>query len=327
MAPIVDPQPGVIKKLATIAGLTVTVTPSDARIEVDGQAVSASSSVTTEPGGKRKVKLVVSKSGYESQGFEVDLTAGETVPMTIELKAKSVIGGAGTKGRSKRGNIEMITIPAGNFTMGSNEGTDEKPIHEVFLDSYTISKNVITVAQFKTYCSDAGVDFKKFTAPAWGWIDDHPMVNVSWDEARAYCIWAGGDLPTEAQWEKAARGTDGRTYPWGNEFDASKLWSSVGETRKSTAPVGSFAPGASPFGCLDMAGNVYQWCLDYYDSNGYPKESNQRNPTGPGFGTSRVLRGGSWNFNYPVYFRSTNRYHFDPAIRINGFGFRLSGSS
>ena len=230
------------------------------------------------------------------------------------------------KPMSKRGNIEMILIPAGTFTMGSNESDNEKPPHEVFLDSYTISKNLITVAQFRTYCSDAGVDFKKFIAPSWGWIDDHPMVNVSWEEAHDYCIWAGGNLPTEAQWEKAARGNDGRRYPWGNEFDPSKLWyskSAYGDA-KSTAPVGLFASGASPYGCFNMAGNALQWCLDWYDT-GYSALPGQRNPTGPASATSRVLRGGSWYGTIPASFRSARRTYDDPTNRDNNVGFRLSG--
>ncbi len=219
---------------------------------------------------------------------------------------------------SKKGNVELMLVPEGSFWMG------EKPYRQVYLDSFWIGKNDVTVAQFRAYCEESGYkyDWNKYK-PDWGWKDNHPMVNVSWDEARAYCRWAGGDLPTEAQWEKAARGEDGREYPWGNTYDISKLWSFNSKGAKlSTAPVGSFPSGASPYGCLDMAGNVWQWCLDWYgdyDSNA------TRNPTCPGFGEGRVLRGGGWDDYGPGNDRSASRLSFGPAYRSNYYGFRLAG--
>jgi len=101
----------------------------------------------------------------------------------------------------------------------------------------------------------------------WKWQDDHPIVNVSWDDAVAYAKWAGAALPTEAQWEKAARGTDGRQYPWGNDWDAAKFVSSFGGNAGGTKPVGSCPDGISPYGALDMAGNVWEWCADWYDGS------------------------------------------------------------
>jgi formylglycine-generating enzyme required for sulfatase activity len=219
---------------------------------------------------------------------------------------------------------EMILVPEGEFTMGDDRFDDEKPQRRVFLDAYLIGKNPVTVGEFKGYCADQGIDFSKFPGPHWGWLDNHPMVNVTWDQARAYCKWAGGDLPTEAQWEKAARGTDGREYPWGNEWDDSRLQCSntrFGEA-KSTAAVGSYPSGASPYGCLDMAGNVWDWCLDWYQAD-YSGLSD-RNPTGPETGSRHVLRGGSWRSDDPDFFRSAYRFYSPPTNQYGYRGFRLS---
>ena len=158
--------------------------------------------------------------------------------------------------------------------------------------------------------------------PAWGWIDTHP-VNVSWNDAKAYAKWAGVTLPTEAQWEKAARGTDGRVYPWGNDWDAAKCNNSVGANHPGkTSPVGSFPAGASPYGCLDMAGNVWQWCADWYGAD-YYTTSPAKNPTGPATGTVRVLRGGSWGGSGVVYgCRGACRIYYIPYLWVYLIGFR-----
>jgi len=150
-------------------------------------------------------------------------------------------------------------------------------------------------------------------ALSWGGQDDHPIVNVTYDDAVAYCNWAGVELPTEAQWEKAARGTDGRIWPWGNKWDNRKCHSGESGIDKTT-PVGSFPSGASPYGVMDMAGNVWEWCADWYDEN-YYQNSPSRNPQvpRPASGSSPMLRGGSWgsgdvdvrvairNGNFPVF--------------------------
>jgi formylglycine-generating enzyme required for sulfatase activity len=183
-------------------------------------------------------------------------------------------------------------------------------------------KNLVTVAQYRRFCEATGRSMPD--APGWGWHDDHPIVNVSWDDARAYAKWAGVSLPTEAQWEKAARGTDGREYPWGNDWDASKCVNSVGSNSPGgTKAVGSCPAGASPYGGLDMAGNVWEWCADWYGS-GYYASSPGRNPAGPASGETRVLRGGSWLYGNATLFRSANRNYLIPSLRLNYLGFRCA---
>jgi formylglycine-generating enzyme required for sulfatase activity len=221
--------------------------------------------------------------------------------------------------RAKDG-VRMVAVPAGEFTMGEKDGTDN-PEHQVTLDGYWIDKNLVTVAQYQKFCEDSGR--KMPDPPTWGWKADHPIVNVSWDDARAYADWAGASLPTEAQWEKAARGTDGRKYPWGDEWDTGKLWSSADGKKSGTAPVGSFPEGASPYGALDMAGNVWEWCADFYGKD-YYKNSPALNPKGPRYSEERVLRGDSWADSNEDNFRCAYRVRGDPAVRADNLGFRCA---
>ena len=221
-------------------------------------------------------------------------------------------------------DITMIHIPPGKFTMGSNDGRDnEKPLHEVDLDGYWMGKYEVTFAQYDRYCGETGKE--KPADSGWG-RENRPVINVSWDDAAAYCQWLSKktgltfQLPTEAQWEKAARGSRGFQYPWGNDFDKNKCNS--GESGlKQTMPVGSYPSGKSPYGCMDMAGNVLEWCADRYDKD-YYKNSPAKNPQGPADGSSRVLRGGSW-FNGAPYCRAACRGGIHPAVHVGDAGFRL----
>jgi iron(II)-dependent oxidoreductase len=216
----------------------------------------------------------------------------------------------------------MVYVAAGTFTMGSTDADkqaypEEKPAHQVYLDGYWIYKNDVTVAQYKEYCAATGTEMP-YLADGFS-NDDHPIVNVSWKDAQAYCAWAGTKLPTEAQWEKAARGMNGQIYPWGNKFDKSKCWTAESDGSQ-TKPVGSFPYGASPYGCLDMAGNVWQWCsvldVDYADSP-------SKNPTGS-VCAGGVVRGGSW-LNISLYCRCASRRLDAPtSMRVNNVGFRCA---
>ncbi len=219
-------------------------------------------------------------------------------------------------------SVEMVYVPAGGFLMGSPAGkgdSDEQPQRRVFLDAYWIDKRPVTVGQYRTFCQ--ATERKMPLAPDWGWQEDHPVVNVTWEEAAAYARWAGKRLPTEAEWEKAARGTDGREYPWGNQWDPRKC-SNRGNSH-STQPVGGYPAGASPYGALDMAGNVWEWCADWYGESSY-RSTPARNPTGPTSGQHRVLRGGSWECDLPAAFRAARRdyEHTVPGDRDNYDGIR-----
>jgi len=211
---------------------------------------------------------------------------------------------------------QMASIPGGTFAMGSNSGIDnEAPIHRVTLSSFKMGRTPVTVAMWREYCSATGKSMPP--APPWGWIDDHPVVNVNWRDAVDYCAWAGLMLPTEAEWEYAAKGGQNVEYPWGDEFDESKLVNSVGGNNLQTAPViRRDHVFVNRFGLVDMAGNVWQWCADR--SGAYSSEDTV-NPIGPTSGRSRILRGGS---GWRQVFRSSFRDWVGPRYMDIHGGFR-----
>jgi len=213
---------------------------------------------------------------------------------------------------------EMVFVPAGEFLMGTKEGPqgkDEQPQRSVTLDDYFIYKYEVTVAQYRRFCEETNRSMPP--EPDWKWQDAHPIVNITWFDARDYAAWAGATLPTEAQWEKAARGTDGRTYVWGNNYTKNSSHTSDGKT----VAVGLFPNGASPYGAMDMAGNVWEWCADWYDPD-YYSTSPLKNPPGPATGTTRVLRGSSWVFNVSYFIRVTCRNRCIPECKYGDYGFR-----
>lgn len=222
--------------------------------------------------------------------------------------------------------VEMVYVPAGEFIMGSDKGfPDEIPVHRVTLDGFFIDKLETTNKGYKA-CVDAGacrpparLDCCSDTQYVL-WVtyfgdpkfDDYPVTYLDWYRARDYCAWRGARLATEAEWEKAARGTDGRTYPWGNDPPRPGLlnfaWSPSEFDQRAlpgTARVGSYPDGASPYGVLDMLGNVYEWVADRYDPH-YYEVSPDHDPTGPIEGRFRIARGGSF-FNTAFRQRTSNR--------------------
>jgi iron(II)-dependent oxidoreductase len=219
----------------------------------------------------------------------------------------------------------MVKIPAGSFTMGSDNGAeDEAPAHQVDLPAFEIDKFEVTNADFAQFVKAAGYQTdaeKEKRTKNWQSVaegkDNHPVVFVSWNDATAYCQWIGKRLPTEAEWEKAARGTDGRTYPWGNEWDPSKV--NAKETGlRGTAVVGSFGAGASPYGVEDMAGNVWEWTADWYEA--YPGSTYKSDYFGQEF---KVLRGGAW-FETADFVRTTVRNANSQTAANDDIGFRCA---
>jgi formylglycine-generating enzyme required for sulfatase activity len=242
--------------------------------------------------------------------------------------------------------LDMVHVPAGEFIMGNDEGnSDERPAHTVYLDAFYIDITEATNAQYRE-CVEAGECNAPLDATYYdnADYDQHPVVHVNWSDADAYCRWAGKRLPTEAEWEKAARGTDGWTYPWGNVFNKSKLnfcdvhclydWRDAlaDDGYTETSSVGSYPAGASPCGAMDMAGNVWEWVADRYNS-GYYSQSPERNPQGPEFGELGpdaselgVLRGGSWQDGQRDT-RCTIRFEYTLGNKYSAVGFRCAKGS
>ena len=225
-------------------------------------------------------------------------------------------------------SVVMILVSAGNFIMGSNNGdADERPIHPVYLNAFYIDKFEVTNARYQD-CVNAGdckppVQADSYTRSSYygnSQYDNYPVVYVDWSMANAYCAWRDASLPTEAQWEKAARGSDERTYPWGRGTDCQKA--NYQGCINGTNEVGSYENGKSPYGVYDMAGNVWEWVADWY-SEAYYKTSPSSNPLGIDQGRARVLRGGSWNRD-PSNIRSSNRVNYAPTYNNFDVGFRCA---
>lgn len=219
-------------------------------------------------------------------------------------------------------------VPAGEFAMGSDANSDEQPIHSVTLDAYWIDQTEVTNAMYikcvkANECKpprelSSNTREIYFYNPGFG---IYPVISVSWNDAVAYCSWIGRRLPTEAEWEKAARGTDGRIYPWGNDKPSANF---INMDNSDTTEVGSYPDGASFYGVLDMSGNVWEWVADWYDK-AYYQTSPSSNPLGPESGELRVLRGGSW-FNLDHDVSSSQRYMNGPRFNLSRIGFRCSQS-
>ncbi|MFQ5647577.1 MAG: formylglycine-generating enzyme family protein [bacterium] len=237
---------------------------------------------------------------------------------------------------------EVIGIPSGEFSMGSdrrfplpNSVIDEGPVHKVYLDAYAIGKYEVTNQEYRKFVRET-------TAPKPPFMDNpkfsgnrKPVVGVSWHDAAAYAAWLSRKtgrhyrLPTEAEWEKAAKGTSSRKYPWGEEdpfvngvYKANyNPWGTVDDRFPFTGPVGSFENGKSFYGLYDMGGNAREWCSDWYGT-GYYASSPEKNPTGPVKGRYKVVRGGAWDYD-DLSLRCANRFAIDPGERDWFTTFRL----
>ena len=221
----------------------------------------------------------------------------------------------------------MVLVPAGEFTMGSSTGdADERPVRQVYVDAFYMDKHQMSVGKYGTFLEatshEAPEDWDIMDKPV---HQKRPVINVDWADADAYCKWAGKRLPTEAEWEKSARGTDGRIYPWGNELPTdfrANMKKEIWNNHVVLTPVGMFEAGKSPYGIYDMAGNVWEWVSDWYDQD-YYKTGSLRNPTGPPKGDYKVVRGGSWGSS-PKDLRSSDRESRLPSFGGLGTGFRCA---
>lgn len=256
---------------------------------------------------------------------------------------------------------EMLLVPAGTFVMGSSEEeaeaayhlgkkyyvdseeasterwwlNNELPRRQVWVEAFYMDKYEVTVGEYQTFVDSAGHRTLPADLATYAPGNNHPVVRVSWGDAAAYCQWAEKRLPTEAEWEKAARGEDGRLYPWGNSAPAGTLanycdttcaeaWKDAQENDgyAYTAPVGTYEAGKSPYGIYDLAGNVAEWVEDWYETV-YYRHAPQRNPVNTTVSSFRVLRGGSW-YLWPVHARAAHRSRFSPQSRLNNVGFRCA---
>ncbi|HEX4803779.1 MAG TPA: SUMF1/EgtB/PvdO family nonheme iron enzyme [Myxococcaceae bacterium] len=240
----------------------------------------------------------------------------------------------------------MVTIPEGPFWRGSPEGVgldDEHPQKSIFLKPFEIDALPVTFGEFAAFIQAGGyLSRELWSEQGWqereaqGWVrprffgedewahltgPNQPVCGISFFEAEAYAAYAGKRLPTEAEWEKAARGTDGRLYPWGNEWLEGRC-SVRGHPVRAAPTVGSFPLGASPYGVLDMSGGVWEWCADWYEPAYYARAP-QRDPKGPALGQLKVARGGAWNA-LPLQNRTANRNAWRPTARFSNLGFRCA---
>ncbi len=279
------------------------------------------------------------------------VTAIPTAEITATITATP---GIGSTRISEIDGMKLVYVPAGAFGMGSSEAQYfaavrlclnaggkqdycnlwemlDKPLHTVILDAFWIDQTEVTNAMY-AMCISAGacqppghtnsLNHKLYYGE--DQFADYPVIYVNWNQANAYCKWAGRQLPTEAQWEKAARDTDGRTYPWGEGMDCQKA--NINGCVGDTTAVGSYPAGASPYGALDMAGNVQEWVADWYGAS-YYSSSPKRNPTGPASGDTKILRGGSCDVDIYNGGRSAYRTYCGTDCSLSDIGFRCAISA
>jgi serine/threonine protein kinase len=279
---------------------------------------------------------------FRVYGPQANSTATPDITPTQEPVATKTITVTGTV---------MVYVPDGEFIMGSSDSDasadNEKPLRSVYLEDFWIDQFEVTNEQFARFLNEEGnqeedgvswvnvedegsnIIYEDGQYKSKSGYEDHPVTYVSWYGAQSYCRWADKRLPTEAEWEKAARGTDGKIWPWGNDWDEDKV--KVKVNCKDVGPghttaVGSYPDGDSPYGCMDMAGNAWEWVADWYQGDYYQAAPDHDNPQGPDQGASRVVRGGSWALPQGLT-RCASRFGLLPWVRRDDLGFRCASSS
>ena len=286
--------------------LVVSSTPSGAEIFIGKRSVGKTPRAIRLYEGEYTVRF--GKPGYKPTSRKV-LVRGDRKSTVVAVLAVEPIPPG------------MVKVPAGWFIMGSNSGdSDEKPRRRVYLDEFFIDKYPVTNVRFRRFGRPKKVYGSKFNG------DRQPVVGVTWFQARDYCASVGKRLPTEAEWEKSARGVDGRKYPWGNSWDGSKvIWSK--NSGGKTHPVDrDYNTHRSPYGAVDLVGNTWECAADSYKSD-YDRNAPDRNPKGPSSGSARVVRGGSWDFHKPTWFRAADRNRGAAGFRNGALGFRCAKAS
>jgi len=292
-----------------------------------------------KPGDTPFSVFAKNRKGVQGQPKEGTITALMPKPLpTAEKNAK----GFWVAPHPFDGSI-MVIIPSGEFTMGSEEYSAEEPIQKIYLDTYFIDKYLVTNEKFQKFVDETGYEtdaekegaglvrigrrLKKLEGANWNMPDGltsidgketHPVSQVSYNDALSYCQWAKKDLPTEAQWEKAARGPDGNQFPWGDK-EPDDTMANFDNMIGHPAPVDEYKKGQSHYGVFDMAGNVYQWCKDWFATG----ERNPKNPAGPETGEERIIKGGSFSEGIDSL-RSANRDRYEPTYSSFLYGFRCA---
>lgn len=308
-----DGDHALVAATTELGSISVKSTPAAASIYLDDSDTGKKTDTVLDNIMPGTYTLTLKKSGYWNYETTVVVESGKQSQVSTTLE---------------RGvTMDWIEIPAGEFKMGDNfnEGVrDERPVHTVYLDDYYIGKYEVTFEQYDLFCEDTGR--AKPSDEGWG-RGTRPVINVSWYDAEAFCEWLSNKtgenihLPTEAQWEKAARGTDQRRYPWGNTAPDCTL-ANYKICGQKTKPVGTLPAGVSPYGVHNMAGNVWEWTRDWYEK-WYYQDSPYKNPQGPAAGTLKTRRAGCI-YAIDEVMRTANRRVMDPNSSHDGGGFRVA---
>ena len=273
------------------------------------------------PSATAELNAATSPPVSSSSALPPDATATLVIPISGNTDVPA--------GFTDAAGVSMSLVPAGNFIAGSDQGYDnERPVHTVYLDDIYIDTYEVTNALYKA-CVDEGAcpppdrtgSFTRESYYGNSQFDHYPVVFVDWENAESYCEWRGMKLPTEAQWEKAARGTDGRRYPWGDNID--ETYANFNNAVGDTMEVGSYESGKSIYGIYDMAGNAWEWVADWY-SDTYYLDAPLTDPPGPPTGAYRVLRGGSWLDDETIVTTSNRGWNQLEYFTNTDFGFRCA---